>query len=1054
MASKQANPEDLKGPLAFMARNSVTANLLMLLFLVGGLILSFQVKQEVFPEFELDFVSINISYPGASPEEVEEGIILAIEEELSSMEEIKHTYSSAYEGFASITVELASSANNAKSLQDIKSKVDRVQSFPQDIETPNISLIQPRKEVISLMLYGDANDKTLTFLAENVRNELLAYPEITFVNIAQKKEKELQVSVSSQNLRNYKISLNEIAKAISREAKDTPSGTIKAPSGEILLKTGEKKSLANEFYNIPILHSGNSTPLYLKDIANIEEQFEDNDLYTQFNNKNAVRLDISRVGKQTPIEIADIVKAHVEKLNQTLPAHIRADTFNDSSQVFADRIELLVRNAFVGLTLVLLLLGLFLDLRLAFWVTLGIPIAIIGSYLFLPFTGASINMISLFAFIITLGIVVDDAVVVGEAIYQKREEGYNRIEAAILGIKEMCMPIVFAVLTNIVAFLPLFFVPGITGKFFLQIPAVVVSVFIVSLIESLFILPAHLAHGKKKEKGPLSFSLREKTNKVLQKFIQNTYLPVLKFCIRYKYFTFASGLASLVITFFFVLFGLISFTYLPKIDADIIAVKTTLPVGIPIEKTKELARKLQDSLEIVLNNQEPKDIIKGVYTQIGKPIPGGGHGPSGFEGRGSHILDMQVLLKASNERNISGIEFAKQWRESLGPLPNVKNILFDATIGTSGGAALAINLSHYNTKELEKAALELSEHLNIFEGVYDIDSGVSKGKPQISFTPSDEAKSLSISSSYLGKQLRDSFYGAEALRLQRQRDEIKVMVRLPKEERNNLMAIQDIAIFSPSKAEIPLLDAVEIQNQRAYESIKRVDNKRTMQVSADVDEQKNNSNFIMQSLYKDFLPNLKEKYPGINFSLEGQQREQKESIDALKVGFALTLFLLFSLLAIPFNSYSQPLVVLASIPFGIVGAIIGHIILGYSLSIISLFGIIALSGVVINDSLVLLVTCNRLRQAEGLSGEEAMIRAVQMRFRPIILTSLTTFLGLAPMIFESSMQARFLIPMAISIGFGILFATFIILLIVPSLYLILDRFFPFTQTDKSLASKF
>ncbi|NCF71101.1 MAG: MMPL family transporter [Chlamydiales bacterium] len=1054
--NQASKPETKKGPLAFMARNSVTANLLMFFFLVGGLIFSFQVKQEVFPEFELDFVSITVPYPGAAPEEVEKGIILAIEEELSSMEEIKHIYSNAFEGMASITVELTSSSNNSKALQDIKSKIDRIQSFPRDSEKPNIALAENKKEVISLMLYGDADDKTLDILAENVRNQLLNYPEITFVEIAPKKSKEIEVSISSENLRKYKLTLGEVAKAIEADTKDIPAGSIKANSGEILLKAGNRKTSVYELENIIIIQDPLSSPLYLKDIAHVEEKFANDDLKTLFNHKNAIRVNVFRVGKQTPIEIADIVKEHTKKINRDLPSHIRADTFNDASQIFSERIDLLVRNAFLGLSLVLILLGLFLDIRLAFWVTLGIPISIIGSYLFLPITGASINMISLFAFIITLGIVVDDAVVVGESIYQKREQGFNRLDAAILGVREICMPVIFAVLTNIAAFLPLFFVPGVTGKFFLQIPAVVISVFLVSLIESLFILPGHLAHGKQKKNFWLSFSLRDKTNKGLQWLISNTYLPVLNFCMRFKYLTFTAGFLSLVIAFFFVVSGLISFNYLPKIDSDVIRVEATLPVGVPVARTKELAAQLENSLNKVLEKQTPKDIIKGIYTEIGGygNAMGGPHGPGGFTSSASHKLGMHVQLKPSDERNISGIELAKEWRESLGPLSGVKNLLFDATIGTSGGAALAINLSHYDTKLLEQAAMELAEHLNIYKGVYDIDSGVSQGKSQINFTPSDEAYSLSINSSYLGRQLRDLFYGAEAIRMQRGRDEIKVMARLPKEERESLFTLEDLVIFSPDKTALSLLDASEITNQKAYESIKRVDNKRTLKVSADVDANKNNANFIMQSVFQDFLPELQKKYDGLQYSLEGQQREQKESLDALKVGFALTLFLLFSLLAVPFNSYTQPIAVLISIPFGIVGAIIGHILLGFSLSIISLFGIIALSGVVINDSLVLIVTCNRIRQEKKIPAIKAMEEAAKSRFRPIILTSLTTFFGLAPMIFETSMQARFLIPMAISIGFGILFATFIILLIVPSIYLILDHFFPFAEEDNSLITKF
>lgn len=1036
---KEKKQLDQSGPIAYMTKNAVAANLLMLLFLVGGLIFASQVKQEVFPEFTLDFVTINMPYPGATPKQVEQGIILAIEEEVRSLEETKQVTSIANEGMATIIVELLSSADKGKTLQDIKSRIDAIRSFPQDAESPIVSLAQTRRQVISLMLSGDTELVSLQNYAEKIRDDLLDLPQISYAEIKHTKAKEIEVAVNQASLLAHGLTLQEIANQIKIESSDSPGGIIKDASGEILVKNDSRKIHSQDFQQLPILVRKNGEKVQLKDIADVSEVLEDEPLISLYNGKPAVRVDIYRVGKQTPIEIASAVKDYAKKLSLNLPKGIEIDTFNDSSQIFEERIDLLMRNAALGLILVLILLGLFLDGRLAFWVTLGIPISIMGSFLFIPLTGASINMISLFAFIVTLGIVVDDAVVVGEVIYQKREQGLSRIDAAIAGAKEISMPVVFAVLTNIAAFSPLLFVPGVSGKFFMQIPAVVIAVFAVSLLESLFVLPSHLAHGKSKASS--SFSIRKKTNAALRKLIEKSYLPSLRASLHYKYLTVIVGICSLVIAFTFIITGYLPFSYLPKIDSDIINVQVTLPLGVPLEETEKVADKILATAREIINEQNPKDIIKGSYTLIGRPGEGGGGPFSGdmSASKGSHLLSVQMWLKPSDQRNITGLEFADLWRERLGPLSNVESITFDATTGASGGAAIAVNLAHKDPIVLEQATLELSQYLNVFEGIRDIDSGVSKGKNQLNFIPTEEAKALGFSSKSLGQQIRHLFYGAEALRIQRDREEVKVLVRLPQKQRTSLQSLHELILIAPDKTEIPLSYATHVEQSRSNKSLLRLNGKNILRLTADLDDKKNNATKITQELFDQYLPKLKDKYPGLSYEKDGQQKEQSESISALKLGFIFTVFLLYSLLAIPFKSYYQPLIVLVSIPFGIVGAILGHLLLGYSLSIISLFGIIALSGVVINDSMVLVVTANRMRFEEGLDVVDAIIKAADQRFRPILLTSLTTFFGLAPMIFETSMQARFLIPMAISIGFGILFATFIILILVPSLYLIAEN---------------
>lgn len=1032
------NAPKRSGPIAWMARNTVAANLLMIVFLVGGLLFATRVKQEIFPEFDLDIIRVSVPYPGASPEEVEKGIILVIEDEVRSLDGVKKVSSISVEGGGSVTVELLRGFSNAKMLQDVKNVVDRIESFPEEAERPIVSLLEGQKQVVSLVIYGNQDRQLLRELAEYVRDDLVQLPGITLVELASVPPLEIGIEVPQRNLRAYNLTLSKIAETIRRTAIDLPAGAVKAPSGEVLLRTQERRDFASEFGNIPIVSKPDGSKVTLEDIALIEEGFADTNEEAFFNGLPAIRLDIYRVGDQTPLDISEKVRKYTSEELSKLPAGVDVAVWNDSSEVFRDRIDLLLRNAGIGLILVLLLLGLFLEPRLAFWVTLGIPVSVVGSFLFFPATGASINMISLFAFLITLGIVVDDAIVVGENVYQKREQGMPFMDAAIEGTQEIAKPVVFAVLTNVAAFMPLFFVPGAVGKIFMQIPAVVVFVLLVSLVESLYVLPAHLTHKYKKSLFWDILTIPSLLfEKVLGRFIRESYAPRLKRAIENRYLTITIGVSMLLLVFATMIGGHIRFSFIPRVDADIATVHAILPFGVPIEKARKVQKQIVDAAQRVI--AEEGDIAKGIYTQIGSAIQDMGPPTGVTPGEsGSHLIAAQVALVDSDHRQISGTAFANAWREATGEIPGLETISFSAMIGTTGGNPIHVELSHRSTEVLEVASKELAFGLRNYSGISSIDDGVSLGKPQISFQVTPEARSLGITARDLAEQVRSAFYGAEALRQQRGRNEVKVMVRLPKAERQTIYTAEELVLRTPEGGEIPLSDAADVTFGRSYTSIKRIDGRRILAVTADVDEDVANSNEIVSDVQAEILPNLLQKYPGLSYKLAGQQQEQSDTLGALGVGFAFAMLAIYAMLAIPFRSYIQPLTVMLSIPFGIIGAILGHMLLGYELSIMSMFGIVALSGVVINDSLVLIVTVNRFRTKEGMSAFDAMMAAGPLRFRPIVLTSLTTFFGLAPMIFETSMQARFLIPMAISLGFGVLFATFITLIIIPAAYLIIE----------------
>jgi len=1028
------------GPIAWMARNHVAANLMMLLFLVGGLLLSTRVKQEIFPEFTADTISVSVLYRGASPAEVEQGIILSIEDEVRGLDGVKEVRATATESRASVTIELLTGADTGKALQDVKNAVDSILSFPEEAERPIVSLSQVRNLVLTLLVHGPQDEQTLRDLAERIRDELLQRPGVTLVELAAARPLEISLEVPQRNLRAYNLTLDRIAREVREAAIELPAGGVKTPGGEVLLRTQERRDFAREYANIPVAAAPDGSQILVGDIAYIHDGFEETDMEAVFNGQRAVQVQVFRVGHESPQSVSDTVRAYVAEIEPDLPPGIGLTVWNDRSEVYRDRVNLLVKNASLGLVLVLLLLGVFLDPKLAFWVTLGIPVSILGSFLFLPLTGTSINMITLFAFIITLGIVVDDAVVVGENIYERREQGLPFLQAAVEGTRDIAGPVLFAVLTNIVAFLPLIFVPGSFGKFFGQIPAIVVAVFVVSLIESLFILPAHLSRQTRENRVWATLGRpRRIFNALLQRGLTQVYQPLLRVALANRYTTLATGIALLILAGGLVGGGHIPFSFIPRIDTDVVTAQATLPFGVPMETARRVQHQLLDAAAATVEEHGGADILQGTYALIGAPLPSfGPPGAAGPGGGGSHLVGVQVSLVPSDQREIGGMEFADAWRAATGHIAGIETLTFDAETNVSEGADIDIQLTHRDRPTLEAAATELARTLAGYAGVRDIDDGFARGKRQLSLTLKPEARSLGINATDLARQVRSAFYGAEALRQQRGRNEVRVMVRLPENERRTAHTVEHLTLRTDGGGEIPLFQAADVERGRAYTEIRRREGRRIIAVTADVDESVSNASIITAEVLSRELPVLMQKYPGLSYALEGEELSRQESLEALGIGFVFALLGIYGLLAVPFRSYFQPVLVMLSIPFGIIGAILGLMLLGHDLSVVSLFGMIALSGVVINDSLVLIVTANSLRTTQQLSASEAISQAGTRRFRPILLTSLTTFFGLTPMIFETSVQARFLVPMAISLGFGILFATAIILVLLPASYLILE----------------
>jgi len=1021
-----------KGPIVWMVEHPVPANLLMILFLVGGLCFGMNMKQELFPSFDMDRVIVTVPYPGASPAEVEQGIVLAVEEAVQGLDGIDEITSSAREGAGVVEIDMLAGENLKKLAQDVKSAVDRVLTFPVEAEEPRVSTVTHHRRVISLVLYGDQDERVLREMVEKIRDRLLQNPLITQVELFGVRPLEISIEVYQDILRTYKLTLGEIARRLRTASVELPGGSIKTDSGELLVRMMERRDYGREFAAIPVITNNNGTEVLLEDIATVIDGFRDVDKYATYNGKRAVLIDVFRVGDQTPVEVAEVVHKLTAELQTTLPPGLEVATLNDFSKIYRQRFELLQKNGCMGLILVLILLGIFLDPRLAFWVTMGIPVSFLGSLLFLPGLGMSINMVSLFAFIIALGIVVDDAIVVGESIYKFHEKGLPFIQAAVQGTREVALPVIFSIMTNIIAFLPICFVPGNIGKFFRVIPIVVITIFVISLIESLFILPAHIGHQNKKNRHGriINFILnrQQRFSHRLSRLIENRYGPFLECALKYRYMTLATGIIILVITLSYVMSGRMGMTMFPKVEAEYAVATAVLPYGSSVKKTGAVQQKLIDAAGRLIKAHGDGRLVEGIYAEIGY-APG--------KVSGGHLARVKMFLTSPGERTISTNEVTKLWRKETGIIPGLESLVFQSDAGGPGsGPSITIELSHRNLKVLEAASASLAEALSYFPDVADIDDGFEPGKEQFDFKIKPEGRSLGLTAREVANQVRDSFYGAEVLRQQRGRNEIKVMVRLPENERIYHYNFEELMLRSPGGVEVPLKTAVEVTRGRAYTVIDRRNGRRVVTVTCNVTPQRN-AGRILESLKKDFLPSLIKRYPGLNYGFEGRQADMAESMTTLWMGLGAAMMVIYALLAVLFNSYIQPSIIMMSIPSGIVGAVIGHIIMGYSISVMSMFGIVALSGVVVNDSLILIDFANRSRK-QGITPHKAIHSAGIYRFRPIVLTTLSTFFGLSPMIFETSRQARFLIPMAISLGFGILFATFITLILVPSLYLIVE----------------
>ncbi len=1024
----------MNGLIAWFTKNDVAANLLMITIACLGLfMLRDRIILEVFPAFDLDIVTVNVAYRGSTPVEVEEGVVIKIEEAIYDIAGIEELSSTSSEGSGSVMVEVGKGYDPRDMLDDIKNRVDAIITFPDEAERPTYSVSQHNTQVITVVIAGELSEHELRKLGERVRDDITMLPGITQVFLKEVRPYEISVEVSEATLQRHGLTFSTIAEAIRRSSLDLPAGTVKTLGGEILLRTKGQAYTGRDFEEIPIFTREDGSSLILGDIAEVVDGFEDVPMEPRYNGKPAVMIDVFRSGEQSAIELADIVKEYLEGARATMPPGVELSHWRDRSKIVKGRLNTLFRNGVQGGILVFILLTLFLRLRVAFWVCIGIPVSFLGAIALMPLLGVTLNLISLFAFILVLGIVVDDAIVTGENIYSHSKKTDDPEQAAIKGTQEIAVPVIFGVLTTVAAFSPLLMVEGRRGPLFAQIPLVVIPVLLFSLIESKLVLPAHLKHlriyGKDGKKPNIFSRFQGKVAGSLVYFIDTFYRPALVVVLKRRYLSLAAfvGIAMIILSMVYVH---LHFTFFPRVQSEVATATLLMPLGTPFEVTADYTGRINDVAEELrekyIDEKTGESVIKHILSTPGSVW--------GSTGSNTGRVTFEIVEPEKRTIDITSSELVKEWRKGIGDLPGVKELSFRFELGRSSDP-VDVQLKGVDFETLSVIVVKIKDWLRQRPGVFDITDSFEDGKEEIKLTLKPRADYLGIKEVDLARQVRQAFFGAEAQRIQRGREDVRVMVRYPEKERRTLASLENMKIRTEEGVEVPFSEIADLEIGRGFSSIKRVGRMRTINVKADIDKKTVNVVGMNAELSK-FLKETLSGYPGVIYTLEGEAKEQRKSFGSLGFGILAVLFVIYILLAIPFKSYTQPLIVMSVIPFGLLGAFVGHFVVGISLSIMSILGMLALTGVVVNDSLVMVDFINR-RVKDGMTIEEAVRLAGPARFRAIILTSLTTFVGLVPLIFEQSTQAQFLIPMAVSLGFGVLIATVFTLFLVPVNYMIL-----------------
>ncbi len=1028
-----------RGIIYWFIENHVAANILMLLFVVGGIVTVKNMRTETFPSIDPRLVTVSVVYPGASPYEVADSITRRVEEELVGIEGVKRVSSTASEGMGTVNIELVDFADADQVYNDVETAVNSLIDFPpEDAERPIINKVRVTPNVLTLAIHGNVDENFIKYWAETIEDELRQLPGVALTQLRGTRDYQISIEVPENTLRQYGLTLGQISNTVRQFAEDIPAGTIEARQGDILLKVQEKRYTGIEFEDIVVRTLPDGSSLRLGDIATIEDGFEDINLVSKFNNERAAFIDVKRSESEDTLAVADTVKQYIQTVK--LPTGLNLTMQQDETIALKDRISLMIRNGIIGFMLVFLILLLFLDLKLAFWTSAAIPISFLGGLLIIGNLGESLNMISLFALIVVLGIVVDDGIVTGESIFEVQEQFPNDPHSAYLGVKQVIAPVTVGVTTTMAAFGPLIFSTGTLGQIIGVIPVVVISILFVSLLEAYFILPTHLAKPTRWSRGIMAKE-RDRFAESLKSFIEYRVLPLASLAVKWRYATLAAFLGVAIFTAGLVQSGIVRFVFFPQIEGDQITINMKMPLGTSFEITESTMLDIEKEIIEIrdrLDGESQSAVFESISMSVGQ-VSGAAAGPSGvnFSGQSaSHLGQFRIKLVPSDYRQLSAFEIEGLIRGQVQDLPGIETLEFQSSL-IGEEADIEIELAHPDEDQLNAAAEALTAEMKKIPGTKEVTDTFELGKTEYVFKLDAQGLAVGLTPSELGRQLRAAFFGLEAQRFQRGRSEMIVYVRYPKAERESLAALNDMRIRLPNGDEVPLSNIATVIEQRGYSQIQTVDGRRIVSVMGDADIEVTTPNEIIAYLQTNVLPDLTTRYQGLTYSFEGESREQSEDLASLSRNMVIALMLIYILLGAQLQSYVQPFVIMSAIPFGIVGAILGHLALGYDLTFISMFGGVALTGVVVNDSVVLVDYLNK-HLRDGATLTESALLAVKRRFRPILLTTFSTSLGLLPILLETSMQARFLIPMVVSLATGILFSTLVILFLVPCLVIIVE----------------
>ena len=1028
----------------WFARNHVAANLLLLSIVIGGLYsLNSWLKLDMFPEIEPDIITVFVPLRGATPEDIELGVAIRIEEAVQDLEGIDQITSRSVEGSTTVNIEVDSDYEPRDLLNDIKNRVDSINTFPADTEKPVVSLVQRTYTVISVVVAGDYSEGEIRSLAEQVRDDLLRIDGVTQLRLDAVRKYEISIEASQDRLREFNLTLADIAQAIQRSSLDISAGNVRTEGGDVLIRSKGQAYRRAQFEDIVVKTNPDGSIIRVADVATVNDGFEEVLLKTGYNGSFASLIRVYRTGDQDAIDIADKVKDYIAGRQAALPVGIKLSYWDDNSAFLKARLGTLVNNGIQGSILVIILLAMFLRPAVALWVFIGIPASFLGALLLMPLSGVTINMISLFGFIIVLGIVVDDAIVTGENIYTRLRAGEDPLAASVQGTKQVAVPVTFGILTTIAAFSPLAFVEGRMGDFMGAIPAVVIPCLVFSLVESKLVLPAHMKTVRVRD-DPAALTgfsgFQQRFADGFEQFIIDYYRPLLRFSLANRYSVIAAFLGVLALTLALVLSGWAKFIFFPRIESDVATVSLSMPVGTPFQVTDRHMQRITDAA-FALQRKYPdgeggEPVIRNILSTTGSARVARG-GPGHSTSLGDHYGQVIIEAVPSDERrtDISVLDLMNEWRRDIGAIPGAESLTFRAEL-INAGDPVHIQLNAQSLATLEAVGEQIKQRLATYPTVFDISDSLSDGKEELQIELTRQGHVLGLTRAAVANQVSQAFRGFEAQRIQRGRDDIRVIVRLPKDERSTTATLDEYLIMAPDGRRVPLSHVATLTPGKGPSTILRIDRERTMNITADVDKSRTNMT-VLQADLDGYVQELLAGYPGVAYSFEGEAKEQRESFASLQWGMVVILFVIYVLLALPLKSYVQPLIVMSVIPFGVIGAVWGHWLLGRDLTFPSMLGVMALVGVVVNDSLVLVDFINQ-KKAEGMSVPDAVLNSGVVRFRPVMLTSLTTFFGLLPLLFEKSIQAQFLIPMGISLGFGILFATTITLIMIPVNVIILE----------------